>query len=73
MDHHLIRFNNGIIIGFVLAVASVLRDYQNTHSQPPISPNLGGFRNLGYTPRPPAGSVQHLFSHLLFKFMGLLK
>jgi hypothetical protein len=27
----------------------------------PLSPNLGGIFNLGYTPRPPAGCVLHLF------------
>ena len=43
------------------------RDRRNNPDQLPISLNLGGLLKLGDTPRPPAGSILHLFFNGLEK------
>ena len=39
----------------------LFKDCYNTLNQPPNLPILGDFLKLGDTPRPPTGSILHLF------------
>jgi hypothetical protein len=41
-------------------------DGRNVINQPPVSPNLGGLLELGNTPKPPTGSIPHLFISSLY-------